>query len=217
MGDSLDQEVAMSRRDKDIATEASWQAHYILWSRIVGIQYPCGNKPRYEIIVGIYIRFLQYGVNYTNKDGLRAATLVGYAKAVSTLFTLQGFPSPVGPSGPNNAGGIIIMNHKREEDIAVQQYLFNSAILAKLGTMASSSCLMDSEQNLIFTMTCLGRFIGPLVSEYAQTSSKKVYDHIYPSGNKVIKAFTANNFVFFDQAGNTLELHDDSCLDQAHK
>ena len=66
-------------------------------------------------------------------------------------------------------------------------------------------------------MTCLGRFIGPRVSEYAQTSSKKVDYHTYPLGNKVIKEFTANDFVFFDEAGNTLELRDDSCLDQAHK
>ena len=171
MGESLDQEVAMSRRDKEIATEASLQAHYILWSRIVGVKDPCGNEPGYKRIVGIYIRFLQYGVNYTNKDGLRAATLVGYAKAISILFTLQGFPSPVNPSDPNNAGGIIIMNHKREEDIAVQRYPLNSAILAKLGTMSSSSRSMDSEQNLIFDMTCLGRFNGPRVSDYAQTSA----------------------------------------------
>jgi hypothetical protein len=66
-------------------------------------------------------------------------------------------------------------------------------------------------------MTCLGRFIGPCVSKYAQTSAKKVDYHTYPSGNKVIKAFSADDFVFFDEAGNTLELCDNSCLDQAHK
>ena len=102
--------------------------------------------------MGAYIGFLQYGVNYTNKDGLRAATLIGYAKAISTLFTLQGFTSPVNLSDPNNAAGIIIMNHKKEEDIAVQQYPLNSAILEKLGTLA--------DRNLMFNMTCLGCFIG---------------------------------------------------------
>ena len=131
MRDSIDREVAMSQRDKEIATEASWQAHYILWSRIMDIKDPCGNKPGYERIVGVCIRFLQYKVNYANKDGLRAATLIGYAKAISTLFTLQGFTSPVNLSDPKNAAGIIIMNHKREEDIAVQQYPLNSAILEK--------------------------------------------------------------------------------------
>jgi len=110
-----------------------------------------------------------------------------------------------------------IMNHQKEEDIAVQRYPLNSEILAKLATMASSSPLMDSEQNLVFDITCLGRFIGPRVSEYAQTSSKKVDRHKYPSGKKVIKAFTADDFVFFDKSGHTLEHREDSCLDQAHK
>ena len=107
-----------------------------------------------------------------------------------------------------------ITNYQKEEDIAVQRYPLNSEILAKLATMASSSPSMDSEKNLIFDMTCLGRFIGPCVSEYAQTSAKKVDYHICPSGKKVIKAFTADNFVYFDKAGHTLQLIDNSRLDR---
>jgi hypothetical protein len=109
------------------------------------------------------------------------------------------------------------MNHQKEEDIAVQRYPLNSEILAKLATTASSSRSIDSEKNLMFDMTCLGRFIGPRVSEYAQTSAKKVDYHVYPSGKRVIKAFTANDFVFFDKSGHTLDLTDDSGLDQAHR
>ena len=68
MGDSADQEVAMPQQDKEIATEASWQVHCILWSRIMGIPDPCGSNQGYKQIVAIYIKFLQFGVNYTNKD-----------------------------------------------------------------------------------------------------------------------------------------------------
>ena len=178
---------------------------------------PCGDEPGFIFLVGTYIEFLQYGVNYTNKDGLWAATLAGYAKAVNKLFTLRGFTAPVDLSDPENYTGMKIMNHQKEEDISVQRYPLNSEILAKLATMASSSTSMDSEKNLMFDMTCLGRFIGPRVSKYAQTSSKKVDYHKYPSGNKVIKAFTTDDFVFFNKAGNTLKLIDNSCLDQAHK
>ena len=88
MGDSLDREVAMSLRGKELATETSRQGHYFLWSRLMDIKDPCGANPAYERIVGVYFRFLQYVVNYMNKDGLRATTLTGYAKAVLTLFTL---------------------------------------------------------------------------------------------------------------------------------
>ena len=90
-------------------------------------------------------------------------------------------------------------------------------ILAKLATKASSSPSMDSEKNLMFNMTCLGRFTGPPLSEYAQTSAKKVDLHVYLFGKKVIKAFTANNFVFFNKSGQTIELLDEAYLDQAHK
>ena len=136
------------------------------------IKDPCGNDPGYKKIVGMYIGFLQYGVNYTNKYGLRAAILAGYAKAVNTLFTLRGFTSPVDLSDPENWVGMKIMNHQNQEDIAVQQNPLNSEILVKLATMESSSPSIDSEKNLMFDVTCLGRFIGPRVSEYAQKSSK---------------------------------------------
>ncbi len=37
------------------------------------------------------------------------------------------------------------------------------------------------------------------MSEYAQTRDKNVNYHVYPSGKQVIKAFTANDFQFFDK------------------
>jgi hypothetical protein len=45
----------------------------------------------------------------------------------------------------------------------------------------------------------LGRYIGPRLSEYAQTTQDKVNHHTYPSGKMVIKAFIANNFIFYDK------------------
>ena len=59
-----------------------------LWCKIMDITDPCGNETGFDFLVGTYIGFLQYGVNYTNKDGLRAATLARYAKSVNRLFTL---------------------------------------------------------------------------------------------------------------------------------
>ena len=83
--------------------------------------------------------------------------------------------------------------------------------------MAMASRSEDSKQNLLFDITCLACFIGPRVSEYAQKPSNKVDYHTYPSGNKVIKAFIANNFDFYNKAGNTIELLENTCVDQAHK
>ncbi len=49
------------------------------------------------------------------------------------------------------------------------------------------------------------------MSEYAQTTDKNVDYHVYPSGKQVIKAFTANDFHFFDKNSQVItELSDTS-------
>jgi hypothetical protein len=45
----------------------------------------------------------------------------------------------------------------------------------------------------------LGHYIGLRLSKYAQTTQDKVDHHTYPSGKIVIKAFIANNFIFYDE------------------
>jgi hypothetical protein len=57
------------------------------------------------------------------------------------------------------------------------------------------------------------------VSECAQTTDKTVDYHVYLSGRKVIKAFTANDFQFFDVNGQVIiELSDASIdvIDRVH-
>ncbi len=56
----------------------------------------------------------------------------------------------------------------------------------------------DLEQRTLFDVTTIRRYVGPRMSKCAQTTDKAVDYHVYPSGRKVIKAFTANDFQFFD-------------------
>jgi hypothetical protein len=65
--------------------------------------------------------------------------------------------------------------------------------------MASASKCKDSVSDLLFGVMALGCYIGPCLSEYAQTTQDKVDHHTYPSGKMVIKAFIANNFIFYDE------------------
>ncbi len=64
-------------------------------------------------------------------------------------------------------------------------------------------------------MLTLSRFIRPRVSEYAQTTQDKVDYHVYPSGTCIIKAFTANDFIFYDKSGHVLKKIDNSTLELA--
>ena len=172
---------------------------------MMGIPDPCGPDPGYVQIAAMYLKHLQFGVNYTNKDDLRAATLSGYATAIGFLFSLRGFNPPVVMADLNNEGSCIISNCKKEEDIAIQRLPLNNRIFAELQRSANNSKSLDSEKHTLFDITCMGRIIGPRVSEVGQTSPTKIDYHVYPSGKTVIKAFTANDFVFFDGSGHIID------------
>ncbi len=141
------------------------------------------------------------GINYYNKDVLQSSTLRGYATAVNILFQLRGYKQPTKLSNPNNMPGIIINNLIKEEPVASQRSPLDSTIFAELQQATSSSYSHNSDWNLLFDMLTLSRFIGPGVSKYAQTTQDKDNFHVYPSGTRVIKVFTTNNFVFYDKSG----------------
>ncbi len=63
--------------------------------------------------------------------------------------------------------------------------------------MAIASKCKDSVSDLLFDIVALGRYIGPRLSEYAQTTQDKDDHYTYPSGKMVIKAFIANDFIFY--------------------
>ncbi len=65
--------------------------------------------------------------------------------------------------------------------------------------MAIASKCKDSVSDLLFDVVALGHYMGSCLSEYAQTTQDNVDHHTYPSGKSVIKAFIANNFMFYDE------------------
>jgi hypothetical protein len=110
---------------------------------------------------------------------------------------------------------IIINNLIKEETVASQRSPLDSTIFAELQQAASLFHSHDFDQNLLFDMLTLSRFIGPCVSEYAQTTQDKVDYHVYPSGTCIIKAFAANDFIFYDKSGHVLKKINDSTHDTA--
>ena len=170
----------------------------------MGILDPCGHQRGYQRIVAIYIGYLMSGVNFRNKDSLRSNTIKGYATSINSLFTLRGMKEPIVLSDPNNMAGILINNLIKEEDIARQRSPLDSNIYAEMLRRSNASLSLDSEQRTLFDVTTIGRYLGPRVSEYAQTTDTKVDYHVYPSGRKVIKAFIANDFQFIDVTGQVI-------------
>ncbi len=76
--------------------------------------------------------------------------------------------------------------------------------------MAIASKCKDSVSDLLFNVVALGYILPPL-GKYAQTTQDKVDYHTYPSGTTVIKAFIANNFIFYNERKHIIkELNEDS-------
>jgi hypothetical protein len=108
--------------------------------------------------------------------------------------------------------GIIINNLIKEETVSSQRNPLDSTVFAEFQRAASSFHSCNSDQNLLFDILTLAHFIGPRISKYAQTTQDKVGYHVYPSGTCIIKASTANDFVFYDKNGHVLTKIDNSSL-----
>jgi hypothetical protein len=188
MGHHVDQEISQSQRGPDLETEAVRQAHYVKWVEIFGIPDPCGYWEGFTRIVAIYIKYVQCGVNYNNKQFLFSSMVQGFTEAVNNLFKLRSFSPPADLSNPNNMTAIVLNNMLREEDIARHCALLNNEIFAELSQMTTASKCKDSVSDLLFEVVALGCYIGPHLSKYAQTTQDKDDRHTYPSGKTVIKA-----------------------------
>lgn len=144
------------------------------------------------------------GINYLNKSGVRSKTVKGYMESINTLFELRGFKSPANFSEPSNVVNILVSNLKKEEEVAKQRNPLDNATFAKLLDKATKAVSKDSVDVVLFNTVALGRITGHRLAEYAQTKQTKVERHRYPSGREVVKAFTANDFIFFDLSGHRI-------------
>ncbi len=93
----------------------------------------------------------------------------------------------------------------QEEQIAKQCAPLDNKIFAKLHRAAHASKCNDLVNILLRNVVTLGHYIGPHLSRYAQKNQKMVDVHTYPSGTTVIKAFTANDFFFYDAKKRIIE------------
>ncbi len=183
----------------------------------MNIDDPCSHQRGYQRIVAIYIKYLMSGVSFRNKDFLRSDTVRGYATSINVLFKLQDMKPPVNLANPNNISGIPMNNLVKEEDIARQRSPLDSDIFTELLCKSNVSWSWDSEHSTLFDLVTIGPYIGPCVSEYAQTSDKNMDYHVYLSGKQVIKAFIASNFTFYDEKSQIIADLSDASFDTVER
>jgi hypothetical protein len=117
--------------------------------------------------VAIYIKYVQCGVNYNNKQVLCSATVREYTKAVNNLFKLRSFSPSADLFNPNNMTAILLNNMLREEDIARQRAPLGYKIFVELRRMATASKCENLVSDLLFDVVALGCYIGPCLSKYS--------------------------------------------------
>ena len=183
--------MALSRLDKTIETQAARQSHYIKWCISHSIPDPCGPDIGYDRIVAIYLKDVILGTNFYNYDEVCGMTACGDAEAVNILFQKRGFPQPVCFSEAGNVPAVIIVNLEKEQEIAPQKSPLDNRIFAQLHARTAASKSPDSVNNVFFNLLAVAHYVSPRLSEYAQMKQSAVDYHIYPSGKKVVKAFTA--------------------------
>jgi hypothetical protein len=111
---------------------------------------------------------------------------------------------------------ILVTNMPCEEEIPRQRSPLDNEIFAHLRNTAKASNCDDLVYNLHFNIVALGRYIGPRLSKYAQTTQDKVDYHTYPSGHQVIKAFINGNYVFYDKHRGVIKILTMDSFDQTY-
>jgi hypothetical protein len=102
------------------------------WAKIFGIPDPCGYYVGFIRIMAIYIKYVQCGINYNDKQVLLSATVQGYAEVVNNLFKFKSFSPPANLSDPNNMTAILLNNILWEEDITRQCAPLNNKFFSEL-------------------------------------------------------------------------------------
>lgn len=169
----------------------------------MGFNDPCGNEQGFEFVLGCYAKYVALGDNWKNMTEVRSKTTRGYLEAVETLFKLRGYKSPIVWDDDQNLAAMVVKNLEKQEEIANQRSSLTNEIFAEL-IRRGNEAEKGSEEWLVMMVAKLGKVIGPRISEYGQKTQSKVDVHEYPSGKKVVKAFTREDFEFFDTSGKRI-------------
>ena len=154
---------------------------------------PIGNDRGYTLILACFIEQLMHDHNS------QSTTVCGYIRSINILFQLRNCTIPADLLDNENICSKIFKSRKQEEDIARQRSPITNEIFAYLLNRNRDNALQDSFEAAVTDFMIIIRLLGLRVSEYAQTTQNKIDVHEYPSGKRVIKAFTPLDFIIYDK------------------
>jgi hypothetical protein len=145
----------------------------------------------------------------------RSAAIQGYALFINKMFELRSYPIRANLADKDNMMSKIIHGCECEENIARHQSPLTREMYVEMARHAkASSCSIDAVLFNFFNLIRVGSF---RVAEFAQKTQTKVDEFEYASGNKVVKAFIAIDWNFYDAKGHLMTLHNPDGLAETPK
>ncbi len=137
----------------------------------------------------------------------RSATVRGYMESINTLYALRNLPIPCDFRDADNMNVRLFVALENEENVAKQRSPLSKEMFAQMVTLGKSSPI-NSAMAVLYDWFCVIRICGFRCAEYAQTRQTSVDIHEYPSGRKVVKAFTALDWTFYAKDGSMINSDD---------
>ena len=170
----------------------------------MGIPDPCGNELGYQRILATFIKQLSL------TTFCKAPTVRGYAEAVNFLFQARKFTLPYDRDNKTNMVTTLLTNIEKEDDVAKKSSPLTIEMFAQLKIDADEQIEqgnIDSAEAVVFDLACYNKIYGCRSCEYAQKKQSTVEVHKYPSGKTVVKAFTRECWIFYDENGRMITNH----------
>ena len=159
---------------------------------------PCGPDLGYQRIVCCFLEQLM------RDNNARSATVKGYMESINILFELRNLPIPAEPKDGNNICVKFCSALEKEENVARQRSPITKEMFARMISLGKASPV-NSANAVLYDWFCVIRIGGFRCAEYAQTKQTSVDLHQYPSGRKVVKAFTAADWTFYAKDGSVID------------
>jgi len=197
LGNIVDEKMSRFKQSGKAETTRFRQAVYIAWTARMFMADPCGPEIGYQRIVCCFLEQL------TRDNNARSATVRGYMESINILFERRNLPIPSDFRDVDNMNVKLFAALEKEENVAKQRSPLTKEMFARMVLIGKTSPI-NSAKAVLYDWFCVIRIAGFRCAEYAQTKQTSVDIHEYPSGRKVVKAFTAPDWTFYAKDGSII-------------
>lgn len=137
-------------------------------------------------------------------DNLRAQTIREHLEAVNLLFTDRGYQPPVDFTTKRKGPALFYNNVKTWETEPNRRTHMGPEFLREFKNRAASDPSGLTFYPAMYDWILLGRYAGLRLSEYGQSTQKRIDTLKPPRRKPIVKAFQRRDFTFFDKSGNRI-------------